>query len=296
MLRQYYTLVAGLVELHLEGEHKRFDAVALRDEVAEGLSGRDLKALRLFYTFYDVENVVARLAGKHTHNVLGNYTAKELDVALNSVEPPRDEAEVTLPEWMARVVAAYRRKDGDKPQDDDIDTSKSLESALWEAFYRQCAASPVRFVRDWYAFDNTLRNVSAAYIARAGKLPVGEQLVGESDAVQMLAQSSAADFGLRGEIEYIESIIALLDIKNMLEKEQRFDQIRWAKADELAETDFFGIGTLLGYLAKANIIHRWANLDRKRGEEMLARLLDELSDRSVLDRTKEEERYKENDI
>ena len=100
----------------------------------------------------------------------------------------------------------------------------------------------------------------------------------------MLAQSSAADFGLRGEIEYIDSIVALLEMKNMLEKEQRLDQIRWAKATELTDFDYFNVNTLLGDLAKVNIIHRWLSLDRKRGEEMLQKLLGELSDKSIIQR------------
>lgn len=283
MAKQYYSLVAGLEELTLEADHKGFDAVALREQIAAELSDRDLRALRTFYAFYDVENVLAALNGKQTHNPLGNYSPEQLAEALAAVNQPQGESDVELPGWMNRVLRAYKAKDEGKT-DDEVDTSGSLENALWNAFYAQCAASSNRFVREWFAFDNTLRNISAAYIARNRKWPVAEQLVGDGDVVKALSQSSAADFGLRGEIDYIESVVALLDMKNMLEKEQRLDQIRWAKAGELTTFDYFDLNTLLAYLAKANIIQRWTVLDRKQGEAMLGRLLAELSDKSILQR------------
>lgn len=283
MAKQYYSLVAGLEELILEADHKGFDAVALREEIIPELSKGDLRALRTFYAFYDVENVLAALSGKKTFNPLGNYSADQISEAIETIRQAKTDVDVVLPDWITRTLLAYHAKEEGK-SDDDIDTSKNLENTLWKAFYEQCAVSPNRFVREWFAFDQTLRNISAAYIARNRKWSVAEQLVGEGDLVKALSQSSAGDFGLRGEIDYIESIIALLDTPNMLEKEQRLDQIRWTKAEELTTFDYFNLNTLLAYLAKANIIQRWTVLDRKQGEAMLNRLLAELSDKSILQR------------
>lgn len=283
MAKEYYSLVAGLEELILEADHKGFDAVALREEIIPELSKGDLRALRTFYAFYDVENVLAALSGKKTFNPLGNFSAEQLTEALEALGQSQSESDTALPDWMVRTLQAYKAKDEGK-SDDEIDTSKNLENALWNAFYEQCAASSNRFVREWFAFDKTLRNISAAYIARNRKWTVSDQLVGEDDIVKALSQSSASDFGLRGEIDYIESVIALLDNPNMLEKEQRLDQIRWTKAEELTTFDYFNLNTLLAYLAKANIIQRWTVLDRKQGEEMLKNLLAELSDKSILQR------------
>ena len=283
MAKQYYSLVAGLEELTLEADHKGFDAVALREKIVPELSEKDRQALKLFYAFYDVENTIAALNGKHTHNPLGNYSAEELTEALASLKQPQNESDIELPDWMNGVLQRYKAQDEGKEMEAD-ETSHSLGNALWSAFYTECANSSNRFVREWFAFDNTLRNITSAYIARSRKWPVADQLVGDSDVVKTLSQSSAADFGLRGEIEYIESVISLLDTPNMLEKEQRLDQIRWTKADELTTFDYFNLNVLLAYLAKANIIQRWKNLDRQQGEAMLERLLAELSDKSILQR------------
>ncbi len=279
MAKQYYSLVAGLAELSLEADHRGFDAMALREEIAAELSERDREAFRTLYAFYDMENLIALLGGKPARNALGNYTVEQIAEALDAAASDR-ETDLPLPEWLREPIAAYKNQD-----DTASDTNGApLENILWEAFYRRVSDSKNPFLRGWFAFDQTLRNISAAYIARGNKWPVGEQLVGENDITHALAQSSAADFGLRGEVDYVDSIVAMLEMKNMLEKEQRLDQIRWARAEELTTFDYFNVNVLLAYLVKANIIHRWSVLDRARGEQMLRRLLSELSDKSIVGR------------
>lgn len=287
MSKQYYCLVASLGELTLEAEHKGFDALALRDEISLELSQRDHRALALLYSFYDVENVINLLHGKEAHNPLGNYPPEELAQAVADSGMSEGDADLELPPWMRPLVAEYRQRQ-EARSGEESEGAVPIENALWNAFYRQTAVSTCRFVREWFSFDQTLRNVSAAYIARGNKWPVGEQLVGENDVTRALAQNSGADFGLRNEVDYIESILALLEMKNMLEKERRLDQIRWAWAEDLTAGDYFDINYLLGYLARVNIIHRWTLLDRQQGEAMLRQLLDELSDKSILERAEQQ--------
>ena len=126
-------------------------------------------------------------------------------------------------------------------------------------------------------FDRTLRNITAALAARAAQRPVDSVTVGGGDVVEQLQRSSAADFGLRGELPYIDAVItAVNDESNMLEKERKIDMVRWEMAGELAAFDYFNIGAVLSYLAKINIVARWSVLDPKRGREIFERLMAEL--------------------
>ena len=284
MARKYYCLISGLAEYTLESDHKGFDAVALRNEIAESLSAKDRERLRLFYLFYDIENIIHVLNGKNTYNVLGYYTPEEL--AEECKNP------VTLPKPIARVIALHTGTNKELTETDsgDEDTAPAnVEAALWEAYYGLCTKSSCSFIREWYGFDNTLRNICAAFTARSKSMPIAEQLVGHNEVTEALSHSSASDFGLRNEIEYIEQIVSLLEMKNIIEKEHRLDLIRWNKADELTTFDYFDINNILAYLVKVNIIHRWVALDRKRGEEMLRTLIRELSDREILDRAEKQE-------
>lgn len=151
-----------------------------------------------------------------------------------------------------------------------------LDRSRIEWLYDKCASSPSEFLKAWCRFDRNLRNVIAAHTARAKGVVVADVLLdaGGNEIALSLSRSSAADFGLKGELEYIDALLGALDTKvNLLEKERVIDLIRWNKADELSEFDSFGITTILAYLVKVGIIHRWAVLDPETGREMYERLL-----------------------
>lgn len=102
--------------------------------------------------------------------------------------------------------------------------------------------------------------------------------MGTGDIESALARSSAADFGIKGEVAYVDRVmLAVADDSNLVEKENRMDAIRWEMADELTLTNYFDLDFILGYLVKVNIIHRWAALDPQRGREMLGRLVEGLT-------------------
>lgn len=278
MGRKYYYLVSGLTEMTLESDRKGFDAVALRDEIASEVSPRDREYIKMLYTFYDVENLIHAIKGRSTYNVLGNLSREEIEEELKNPEK--------LPESIGNVIRAYiktSKEDEDEEEDKKIDTSRPVESALWEAFYTECAKSGNDFIRNWFDFDKTLRNIYTAYTARAKSLPIAEQLVGHDEVTEALSRSSAADFGLKNEIEYIDDIISLLDMKNILKKENRIDRIRWNKAEELTTFDYFDVDVILAYLVKVNIIHRWVALNPQYGREMFDRLIAELINKERLE-------------
>ena len=77
-------------------------------------------------------------------------------------------------------------------------------------------------------------------------------------------------------------IAAVNDEGNLLEKEHRIDRIRWQQAVDLAVADYFDINAILSYLVRINIVARWAQLDEKRGREMLGELLRELDGKELI--------------
>ena len=148
-----------------------------------------------------------------------------------------------------------------------------------EELYTLCGASPCGWLRDWAIFDRNLRNVIAAQTARTKGRAVADSLLSiEGDEIPLsLAKSTAADFNLRGELDYIDRLLtALGDEVNVVEKERAIDLIRWEKADSLAEGDAFGAPTILAYLVKVAIIGRWAKLDPAIGREMYDNLVNSM--------------------
>lgn len=270
---QYYSLVASLKEYTLDSDTKGFDAREIVGEILDGVKQNDAREVRLLYGYYDCENLAALRSGRSSHNPLGNLTHEELEEELKA---PR-----RLPEALAQVVRAYADPEGEDAE--AVDTSRRFERALFGAYYASCARSRSRFLREWSSFDRTLRNVTAAVSARATGRPIEESVVGGGDVVEQLQRSSAADFGLRGELPYIDAVIAAVnDEANLVEKERKLDLIRWTEAAELATFDYFDLDAILSYLVRVNIVARWTRLDAARGREMFARLMAELDGRELI--------------
>lgn len=264
---EYYYLVAGLREWTLDSDTKGFDVREILDEIFEELTTEDRKAVELLYTYYDCENLIARRAKSNRLNQLGNLSAEQLDEVL--IERHYS----LLPKRVAEVVKLYVEA-SDEDRDEDIKLDERFEHAIFEAYYAELADSKCKFLRGWGEFDRNLRNIAAAVAAREAGRTVRDVTVGGGEIVEQLARSSAADFGLRGELQYIDAVIAAVsDEKNIVEKERKIDAIRWSEAEEIVAFDFFNINYILSYLVKVNIVARWTMLSPEVGREMLDRLI-----------------------
>lgn len=271
--KNYYCLVAGLREYTLDTDTKGFDAKEIVGEILEELSSGDAALVSLLYGYYDCENLIALRAGRAAYNPLGNLSREELESELKRP--------TLLPESVTCVIRAYNEPESEWAE--GLDMTQSFEKALLTAYYAECAASKSRFLREWAEFDRTLRNVAAAAVARTLDRTIDSVTVGGGDVVEQLHRSSAADFGLRGELAYIDAVIAAVnDEQNIVEKEHKIDLVRWEYAGELASFDYFNINAVLSYLVKINIVARWSILDVKRGREMLERLMAELDGKELV--------------
>lgn len=275
---EYYYLVAGLREWTLDSDTKGFDVREIIDEIVDELTTSDREAVRLLYAYYDCENIIARRSQRERHNQLGNLTAEQVAEVL-------DERNYSLlPANVAKTVKNYVEAN-DEERDEEVTLDASFERAIFEAYYRDLAASKVSFLNAWGAFDRNLRNIAAAIAAREASRVVADVVVGDGDIVEQLKRSSAADFGLRGELPYVDSVIAAVsDEKNIVEKERKIDAIRWAEAESITVFDFFNINFILSYLVKVNIVARWTLLSPEVGREMLNRLIKELDAKELVNK------------
>ncbi|MBO5971729.1 MAG: DUF2764 family protein [Alistipes sp.] len=275
---EYYCLVASLREWTLDSDTKSFDVREILDEILDELTANDTKAVKLLYAYYDCENVIALRNNRNRHNNLGNLTAEELKDVLEN----RNYS--LLPTNVAAVVKLYNEAD-DEERDEDVVLDDSFEHAILEAYYKDLAASKVRFLKRWGEFDRTLRNIAAAVAAREAGRVIRDVTVGGGEIVAQLAQSSAVDFGLRGELQYIDAVIsAITDETNIVEKERKIDAIRWAEAEDIAINDYFDIDYILSYLVKVNIVARWTLLSPEVGREMLNKLIASLDASAIVEK------------
>lgn len=275
---EYYYLVAGLRDWTLDSDTKGFDVREIIDEIVGELTKSDREAVRMLYAYYDCENIIARRAKRERHNQLGNLSAEQI------VEVLEERNYSLLTPAVAKCVKLYVEAD-DEERDEEVTLDASFERAIFEAYYRDLAESKVSFLKEWGAFDRNLRNIAAAIAAREAGRVVADVIVGDGEIVEQLKRSTAADFGLRGELPYVDSVIsAVSDEKNIVEKERKIDAIRWAEAEAMTSFDFFTINFILSYLVKVNIVARWTLLSPEVGREMLNRLIKELDAKELVNK------------
>ena len=273
--KSYYALVAGLKEYILDGEMKGFDIEAILSEVFEVISSKDKKTVELLYAYYDCENLISRHNGSSTYNALGRLSSEEVDEEL------RNPSRLIAP--LAKVVRDYTSTESEG--DEEVILTQPFAKALMTAYYKACAASGSRLLRVWSATDCTIRNIVAATLARRQGVAAETVVVGDDAVAKSLSRSSAADFGLRTEVPFVEQLIAAVaDEHNMVEKERKIDNIRWAELSELSAFDYFDLNAIIAYLVKANMVARWAALDAKVGREMLDRLVSELNGQELVNK------------
>lgn len=276
--KEYYYLVAGLKEWTLESDTKGFDVAEIRDEILEAISDSDRQAVRELYAYYDCENIIAAHAGRDRYNPLGNLSKEEVEAVFS------ERCYSKLPKAVAEVVKRYNEADDDE-RDDKVALDDRFERAVFEAYYLGLEKSKCSFLRAWGEFDRNLRNIAAAVAAREANRSISDVVVGRGEVVEQLSRSSAADFGLRGELQYIDSVIAAVsDERNIVEKERKIDAIRWAEAEDIVVFDFFNINFILSYLVKVNIVARWNMLSPEVGRRMLERLMQELDSKELVNK------------
>ena len=275
---EYYYLVAGLRDWTLDSDTKGFDVREIIDEIVGELTKSDREAVRMLYAYYDCENIIARRAKRERHNQLGNLSAEEIAEVLE------ERNYSLLTPAVAKCVKLYVEAD-DEERDEEVTLDASFERAIFEAYYRDLAESKCSLLKEWGAFDRNLRNIAAAIAAREAGRVVADVTVGDGEIVEQLKRSTAADFGLRGELPYVDSVIsAVSDEKNIVEKERKIDAIRWAEAEAMTSFDFFTINFILSYLVKVNIVARWTLLSPEVGREMLNRLIKELDAKELVNK------------
>ena len=267
----YYCLVAGLREYALDSDAKGFDARAIIDEIKENVSKDDARTVELLYGYYDALNMSGRRSGAALRNELGNLSDEELDGPAAG-----------LPEWMAHVVRAFNDPEGEDAETVDVQSPFGL--VLLSAYYDECAHSTSRFMREWSELDRNVHNVLTAIKARKLNIPVEEAVMGGGDVADQLVRSSAADFGLKGELEYMDELLSAGEVGDLLVREHKIDKIRWDKAEELSWSSYFDIDALLAYLVKINIVARWMRLDEKRGREMLGKLIAQMDGKELINK------------
>ena len=263
MKRNYYYLVAGLQDLSLDIHKLTFNQLAFRDELKQHLHPDDYKLAELLFLPFDNTNLLT-LLNKSDKDFIekGNYPREQLE---ENIKEPTD-----LPEYMMRFIAAFKAKEPVYP---DI----SPENELTALFYDEVTETVSNeFLRDWFQFEQNIRNIMTALNARKYKVPYEQQVIGTGETSEAIKKSHARDFGLSNELDYMEELIAISCQDDIREREQAIDELKWKYLDEAIFFHYFTIEKILAFVIKLGMIERWLSIDKDHSNELFKKLLKEL--------------------
>lgn len=150
------------------------------------------------------------------------------------------------------------------------------EENLNNHFYRAAKKSKTKFIREYFAFDQEVRNIQAAYIARKNSLDPEDYLIGDNEITEQLKYSKSHDFGLSLYSDIAPEVIKVLETDNILEREQQMDALKWRVSNDICTFNYFDINVILSFMLKASIVKRWHILDRKKGAQLFKELVNDV--------------------
>ena len=142
-----------------------------------------------------------------------------------------------------------------------------------------------RFVRSWFAFNRDMNNVLVAQICRKHEgFNVKQQIIGEDEvAEQLRTHASQKDFGLSELPGDYQSILALAQIDDLMQREKAMDAIRFEWLHDRTEFDFFSPEMVFAYYLETVMLHRWSLLTVEEGERVFRGMVAELKKDIKLD-------------
>jgi hypothetical protein len=126
-------------------------------------------------------------------------------------------------------------------------------------FYCTTARYGNRFLKEYFEFDRILRNAQAEVAAKKLGVEARDYLIDEGSPAEVPSE-----------------ILQVIEIPNLLEREQKIDALRWNKANEITIFNYLDTDAILAFVIKANIVNRWMSLDKTRGTELFRQLVQEV--------------------
>lgn len=258
----YYYLVAGLPEITLEQGKLQFGTEQLREELKNGLSPADFRLFEMLFLTEDNSNLLSLLLKEDRPlSAKGIYPPEMLAAAIR--EP------VALMNYMQLFIGSFTAENRLYP-------NLSPQNELTLLYYKEMLEVKNDFMRSWSGFELNLRNVLLVLSARKNGLPYENQVIAANVLAESIRRSSARDLGLTSEWPWIDRVLQIVDIQDLLAREKAIDQLRWNYLDEMNTFNYFTVEVLIAFYIKLGIIERWLQLDPATGDELFRNLLGSL--------------------
>jgi len=256
---KYYYLVAGLPEITLEQGKLQFSTEQLREELKQDLSPEDFRLFEMLFLAEDNSNLLSLLLKED--RPLSTKGVYQPEMLAAEIKEPR-----TLMNYMRLFIESLSAENRLYP-------SLSPQNELTLLYYREMLEVKNNFMRSWFGFELNLRNVLLVLSAKKNGLPYENQVIAANSLADSMRRSSARDLGLASEWPWIDRLLQIIEIPDLLQREKAIDMLRWNFLDEQNTFNYFTVEVLIAFYIKLGIIERWLRLDPATGEELFRNLL-----------------------
>lgn len=271
-MSNYYYLVTGLPDLTLDDSKLTYSTADFKTEFYPRLSAKDKKLFDLFYLQYDNVNVLKLLKDKEAAiDTRGLYSAEELLDLLAQLKEKNEVSKSLYPAYLITFISDYYNNSGEE----DFSLAENCLAGLYYEYAMRCDN---RFVAQWYEFNFTVNNILVALTARKYKLEIASVIVGDTEVCQALRTSNARDFGLSGEVDYMDQLMKISETEELLEREKKIDQMRWTWMENATFFNYFSVERLFVFLVQLEMIERWILLDKEKGNQQFRSIIASLKD------------------
>ena len=268
-MSKYYYLVAGLPDLTLEDSKLSYTVADFKTEIYTGLSASDQKLIDLFYLKFDNANVLKLLKDKEAAiDTRGNFSAEELAEYISVLKEGGEISTKEFPAYLATFISDYFNT--------PAENAVLLEDHLAALYYDYAMKCGNKFVASWFEFNLTINNILVGLTARKYKWDVARNIVGDTEICEALRTSGARDFGLSGEVDFLDKLVKISEITELVEREKKLDALRWNWMEEAIFFNYFTIERIFAFLLKLEMIERWISLDKERGNQLFRSIIESL--------------------
>lgn len=266
--KEYHCLVAGLPDLFFNENKTGTDGISFRQQLETELSSSDFELVKLIYLVYDNENLLnLYLHRKKPFNSKGYFTEQYLQQQLS----PGDEPPV-LPDYMLQFLEWMK-------ETEQKELNLDAEIVLQQLYYEYILQTKNEFLSSWFLFQLHLKNILTAISCIKFDYNVEENLIQVNEnknVCSLLIGKKLKPEFFEDEVPFYREIFKITEADfNWIDREKALDKLKWDYLNEHTFFYYFTIEKILSYTLKLNIVERWIKLDKRTGEELLNKLINE---------------------
>jgi len=271
MNKNYHCLIAGLPDLSIDNNKLKFSLLEFKQELKDILFEEDYTLIKIFFYKFDNQNILNLLHKKNKPFIeAGNYTVNEFEEQIKIIkEGGYEKRNMLLPEYLENYIDNFINETPKHP-------NLSPENQLSHAYYEYAINSENDFISKFYDFELNILNILTALNCRKFSLKIEDEIINVNEISQQIRKSSAKDFGIGTEFDYIETLIQIAEEPNLFNREKKIDILRWEFIENETFFNYFTIEKVFVYLIKLEILDRWLSFNKETGTEKFSDILKKL--------------------